>query len=233
MASRIVLRMARLRPALLVLALGVVVAGALAVALQLGPRSQGPTPAPSAAPTLAAVFVPPPVEKLPPGDRYTMPDFLPRITFEVEARGWVTYEWGKGFLHLSTHDGLSLQFVRPTGVYGVGSEPVPALTSAEAVEALSSIVAGRVVVASDSRIDGHTGKVVEVEHDERSMDSIAILQTPPDSVGVWVVPGRHLWVAFIDTPDGLLAIVVNVETAAVDRDMALVEPILESVTIGR
>ena len=224
--------MARLRPTLLLLALGIVVAVGLAVALQLGPRSQVPTPSPTTAPSLAAIFVPPPAEKLPPG-RYTMPDFLPRITFEIKARGWSTYAWGKGFLHVSSGGGVSLEFVRPIGVYGVGSLPVAATTSAEAAESLVSIEGARIVGTSDSLIDGHTGKVVEVEHDGLSVESIAILETSGDSVGVWVVPGRHLWVAFIDTPDGLLAIVVDVGTATVDRDMTRIEPILETVTIGR
>lgn len=47
-----------------------------------------------------------------------------------------------------------------------------------------------------------------------------------------ISPGRRLWIAFLDTPDGLLAIMVGGSVATWDEALAVAEPVLESVTIG-
>jgi hypothetical protein len=53
---------------------------------------------------------------------------------------------------------------------------------------------------------------------------------PPGALGI--DPGRRLWIAFFDTPDGLLAIMVGGSVARWDDALAAAEPVLESVQIG-
>jgi hypothetical protein len=47
-----------------------------------------------------------------------------------------------------------------------------------------------------------------------------------------IAPGRRLWCAFFDTPQGVLAIMVGGSVASWDEALAAAEPVLESVTIG-
>ena len=44
--------------------------------------------------------------------------------------------------------------------------------------------------------------------------------------------GRRLWIAFFDTPDGLLAVMVGGSVSKWDEALAAAEPVLESVRIG-
>ena len=55
------------------------------------------------------------------------------------------------------------------------------------------------------------------------------MQTPPGALRI--DPGR-LWMAFFDTPDGLLAIMVGGSVATWDEALGAAEPVLESVRIG-
>jgi hypothetical protein len=47
-----------------------------------------------------------------------------------------------------------------------------------------------------------------------------------------IAPDRRLWVSFLDTDEGLLAVMVGGSVARWDEALAAAEPILESVTIG-
>jgi microcompartment protein CcmL/EutN len=53
---------------------------------------------------------------------------------------------------------------------------------------------------------------------------------PPGPLGI--DPGRRLWVAFLDTPDGLLAVMVGGSVAEWQAALDAAEPVLESVRIG-
>ena len=85
-----------------------------------------------------------------------------------------------------------------------------------------------VVESSDSRIGGLDGLQVTVDN---SGDAHAtVMQVPPGPLGI--DPGRRLWIAFFDTPDGLLAIMVGGSVAHWDEALAAAEPVLESAQIG-
>jgi hypothetical protein len=58
-----------------------------------------------------------------------------------------------------------------------------------------------------------------------------VLHAPPGALSI--SPGRRLWIAFFDTPDGLLAIMVGGSVAKWEEALAVAEPVLESVTIGQ
>jgi hypothetical protein len=53
---------------------------------------------------------------------------------------------------------------------------------------------------------------------------------PPGDLGI--DSGRNLWIAFFDTEDGVLAIMVGGSTAKWDQSLAAAEPVLETVTIS-
>ena len=85
-----------------------------------------------------------------------------------------------------------------------------------------------VVATDESRIGGLDGHIVEVENPGPGPASI--VEVPPGTL--IIDPGRSLWVAFFDTPDGLLAVMVGGSTEQWDEALAAAEPILETVTIG-
>ncbi len=47
-----------------------------------------------------------------------------------------------------------------------------------------------------------------------------------------ISPGRRLWIAFFDTPEGLVAVMIGGSVAKWDEALLAAEPVLESVTIG-
>ena len=56
------------------------------------------------------------------------------------------------------------------------------------------------------------------------------MQVPPGALGI--DPGRRLWIAFFDTDEGLLAIMVGGSVAKWDDALGAAEPVLETVRIG-
>jgi hypothetical protein len=58
-----------------------------------------------------------------------------------------------------------------------------------------------------------------------------VLEVPPGALSI--SPGRRLWIALFDTPDGLLAIMIGGSVAKWEEALATAEPVLESVTIGQ
>ena len=66
---------------------------------------------------------------------------------------------------------------------------------------------------------------------ENSGDAHAtVMVVPPGPLGI--DPARRLWIAFFDTPDGLLAIMVGGSVADWQDALDAAEPVLESVQIG-
>ena len=168
-------------------------------------------------------------EPLPAG-RYTRAGFEPAITFELDG-SWQAVQLFGGFFdvqqQVGTADVIAVQFARPSAIFGEAG--TDAATTAEA--AIASVQANSalaVVETSDSRIGGLDGLQVTVDN---SGDAHAtVMQVPPGPLGI--DPGRRLWIAFFDTPDGLLAIMVGGSVAQWDEALAAAEPVLESVQIG-
>ena len=219
----------------------VVLAGAIVAA---GCTADGDAPTPSTEETATVTDAPTPpsarssaAPELEPGDgplaagTYTRSAFAPPITLTVRD-GWRAVQRFDGFFDIQridtigTPDVIAVQFASPTGVYGDGLEQ-PA-DAAGAVAILGTNAALTVVETSDSRIGGLEGHQVTVEN---TSDAHAqVLGVPPGPLGI--DPGRRLWIAFFDTDDGLLAVMVGGSVTEWQAALDAAEPVLESIRIG-
>ena len=162
---------------------------------------------------------------------YTRTGFSPSITLELDG-SWQAVQLAGGFFDVQqdvgSPDVIAVRFAKPIGIFGAGSTSEPAPSADEAVELLSANSGLSVLESSESRIGGLTGSQVTVEN---AGDAHAqVMQVPPGALGI--DPGRRLWIAFFDTPDGLLAIMIGGSVARWDDALAAAEPVLESVRIG-
>ncbi len=207
------------------------------------PASVPPTPGPTATP--APTPAPTPVPSSPAAaeliarkknlaaGRYTRTGFVPRVTFEVDG-SWRGVQLLGGFFDIQqevgTPDVIAVQFARPDGIYqGPGKLMAPS-TAEAAVDWLQANPALTVLGRSGSLLSGLAGAVVEVENPPTATEPAQIVHVPP---GPLVInPGRRLWIAFFDTPEGLLAIMVGGSAEKWDDALLAAEPVLETVTIG-
>lgn len=162
--------------------------------------------------------------------RYTRSGFEPRIELELDGT-WEAVQLFDGFFDVQqdagTPDVIAVQFAKPSRIDGADGALAPA-DAAEAVDLVSSNPALSVLERSDSRIGGLEGHQVTVANDGTAHARIMLV--PPGPLGI--DPGRRLWIAFFDTDDGLLAVMVGGSTARWDETLAAAEPVLESVVIG-
>jgi hypothetical protein len=169
-------------------------------------------------------------EPLPPGD-YTRAGFTPAITFTLTA-GWRAVQLFEGFFDVQQDVGSpdvnAVQFARPSTVFGAGGQGIEPTTAAEAAEALRSNEAFEVFGDSLAQVGGMDGQVIEIENAGDTHASVMLV--PPGPLGI--DPGRRLWVAFLDTPDGLVAVMVGGSVARWQEAMDAAEPVLESIRIG-
>ena len=203
-------------------------------ATQPAPPATGtPASAPPATAALAATDLSGVLGELPDG-RYTRRGFVPRITFEVDGP-WRAVQQLEGFFDIQQQVGspdvIAVQFARPTGVVGAGGAVVAPATAEAAIAAVRLNDAITVLDSSESLMDGHAGFVIEVENPASAKGDVAVLRVPPGPLGI--SPARRLWMAFLDTPDGLLAVLVGGSVANWDEALLTAEPVLETVTIGR
>jgi hypothetical protein len=162
--------------------------------------------------------------------RYTRGSFSPRITLDLTP-GWRAVQLFQGFFDVQQQVGsphvIAVQFADVRGVHGADG-PTTTTDPGEAVEILRTNPGLSLVETSESRIGGLTGAQVTVEN---SGDAHAeVIQVPPGPLGI--DPGRRLWVAFFETDDGLLAIMVGGSTERWEEALLTAEPVLESVAIG-
>jgi hypothetical protein len=169
-----------------------------------------------------------------PAGRYTTARFTPRVTLAVEAGTWRAVNLLGDFFDIQDEpdspDVVAVQFARPSGVYGAGTIPTSPANAAAAVELLRANDALVVIEASESRMSGLVGAQVTIENPATATGTASVMQVSAGTLGI--DPGRRLWIAFFDTPDGLLAVMVGGSTAGWDAALLLAEPVLESVTIG-
>lgn len=198
---------------------------------------------PPASPTVAPVATeagPPPTspsaatfnaadEPLAPG-RYTRGAFVPRLTFEV-GKGWRAAEAGARFWSLQrkagTPEAVAVMFARPDGIYSDQGQLIGPGTAQAAADTLRANAAVEVVTSDSSRMSGLTGLLLELE---AAGSEAQVLHVPPGALTL--PPGERMWLALFDTPEGLVAIIVQGSTADWDSVLAVAEPVLESVTIG-
>ena len=169
-------------------------------------------------------------DPLPPGE-YRRSSFTPPITLTL-TEGWRAVQMLDGFFDVQqdvgSPDVIAVQFARPSVVYGADGQGVEAATAAEAADALRSNGSFEIVGDNTANVGGAQGQVIEIENAGDAHASV--LAVPPGPLGI--DPGRKLWVAFVDTPDGLLAIMVGGSLAKWKEAMDAAEPLLESVQIG-
>ena len=184
----------------------------------------GPTPTIPAAETFDASDRP-----LPAG-RYTRGAFVPRVTFEVE-KGWRAVEAGARFWNLQRKAGkpkaVMVMFARPDGIYGDRGELLGPGTAQAAADTLGANTAIEVVSSDSSLMSGLTGLLLELEAAGAEAD---VLHVPPRALTL--PPGERMWLALFDTPEGLVAIIVQGSASEWDSVLVAAEPVLESVTIG-
>jgi len=162
---------------------------------------------------------------------YTRTGFEPAITIELDG-SWQAVQLADGFFDVQQDPGspdvIAVQFARPAAVFGQhGMSELPT-TALDAVETLRSNPGLEVLESSSSRIGGLDGSQVTVEN--AGAAHAQIMRVPPGALGI--DPGRRLWIAFFDTDDGLLAIMVGGSVARWAEALGAAEPVLESVRIG-
>jgi hypothetical protein len=192
-----------------------------------------PTPSPSAIPTSV-----PPGEVaelhsgfLPPGT-YTWPGFTPQITLELDD-GWGAYNLLAGFFDVQqdagTPDVIAVQFALPSSVSGADGG-VAVATAQEAAEALAgnpslAVIDGPLPVT----VDGLAGIRLAVENVTTA--NASVMRVPPGPLAI--ARSRRLQLTFLDTPQGLLAILVGGSVARWDETLAISAPVVASVQIAR
>ena len=168
---------------------------------------------------------------VPPGT-YTRRGFEPRVTFEVDGP-WRSVQALDGFFDIQQQVGspdvIAVQFAKPVAIHGPNAVS-EATTADAAVAAIRQNEDSVVVESSDSLIDGLAGRQITVENPATETADHSVLQLPAGPLRI--SPARRLWMAFFDTPDGLLAILVGGSVAKWDEALTTAEPVLESITIG-
>jgi hypothetical protein len=169
-------------------------------------------------------------EPLPPGD-YVRSSFAPPIAFTL-TEGWRAVQLFDGFFDIQQQVGspnvVAVQFARPSTVYGAGGQGVEPTSAEEAAQALRSNEAFEVFGDGEAQLGGIEGRVIEIENAGDAHATVMVV--PPGPLGI--DPGRRLWVAFLDTPDGLLAVMVGGSVTEWQQALDAAEPVLESIQIG-
>ena len=208
------------------------IAVAALVAACGGPIASTPQPSvqpsASAGPTVRELATSP--DPLPAGT-YTRSSFEPPITIELDG-SWSGVQLLDGFFDVQqdvgSPDVIAVQFAAPRAVYGAGAASVEATTAEAAAAAVAANPALDVLGQDGSRTGGLEGITIEVQN---AGDAHArVMTVPPGPLGI--DPGRRLWIAFLDGPDGLLAVMVGGSVARWDEALAAAEPVLESIRIG-
>ena len=197
------------------------------------PADEPVTPSPMPSPTLdqSAAELTATGDPLPAGT-YTRGAFTPAIAFDLDG-SWQAVQLFDGFFDVQqdvgSPDVMAVQFARPSGVYGAGVMSEAPTDPQHAVELLGANSGLAVLETSESRIGGLIGSLVTVEN--AGNGHARVMQVPVGALGI--DPGRRLWIAFFDTPDGLLAIMVGGSVARWEDTLAAAEPVLESVRVGQ
>ena len=205
---------------LLVVLLGIAACG-------LNPSGRTPTPAPSPLPEGVNQIQASPENPLAEG-RYSDYLFEPRFNFEVEGDAWYAIQRVDGFFDIQqdveSPDVIAVQFARPQRLFGDDGPTTPT-DAAHAVEILSSNPELEVVETDTSQIGGLDGSQVTFQN---TGDAVArFMELPPGTIAI--NPERRLWVAFFDTDDGLLAVMIGGSIERWDDALAAAEPVLESI----
>ncbi|HKO34417.1 MAG TPA: hypothetical protein VJY85_11790 [Candidatus Limnocylindria bacterium] len=166
-------------------------------------------------------------EPLPAGD-YRRSSFMPPVSFTL-TQGWRAVQLFDGFFDVQqdvgSPDVIAVQFAKPSTVYGAGGQGVEPTTATEAADALRHNEDFEVYGDSEGQVGGVNGQVIEIENAGDAHATVMVV--PPGPLGI--DPGRRLWVAFLDTADGVTAVMVGGSVAKWQDAMDAAEPVLESI----
>jgi hypothetical protein len=195
----------------------------------LNPEGRTATPSPSPLPSGVANINDTGEGRLAAG-RYTRHDFVPRVTFDVDDQ-WSARQILRGYFSIQQGgeedpDVIAVQFARPTELFGSDGAAEPA-DAADAVAILETNPDLDVVETSTSQMGGLEGSQITIEN--AGDGSPNFMRLPPGTIAL--DPDRRLWLAFFDTDNGLLAIMVGGPIDGWDDALATAEPVLESVDI--
>jgi hypothetical protein len=184
----------------------------------------------------SAMVLGPPGQELEPG-RYTRDDFEPRVTFEVST-GWTAQQVAPGFFDVQqgvgTLDVIAVQFARPLGFADSATSMVQTSSAADAVAALQANSDLTVTQPDATEVGGLDAIRVAVETTDPA-DTQPPIMRPVLSVAagpISIASGRRLAVTLIETPEGLLAILVGGSVANWGATLSAAGPVVESIQIG-
>jgi hypothetical protein len=167
-----------------------------------------------------------------PAGTYTASRFRPPVTFALDD-GWVAGTVDSGFFDVQqdrgTPDVIAVQFARVAGIVGAGGSMSTPTTAAAAAKALHENPALVVIDEGPSRLDGLGGLDVTIEN--RGASTASVMRVSAGTLGF--DPKRRLRISLFDTPDGVLGVMVGGSVAKWDRTLAVAQPVLESVAVGR
>jgi hypothetical protein len=195
----------------------------------LNPEGKTASPSPSPLPSGVASLVDTGDETLAPG-RYARYDFEPRITFDLDGQwhgrqvidGYFTIQQGDA----DSPDVVALQFGRPTALYGADGAQEPT-NAADAVAILETNPDLVIVETDTSEIGGLEGSQITIENSTDA--NVEIMDLPPGTIAINA--DRRLWIAFFDTDQGLLSIMVGGSIDQWEEALATAEPVLDSMDI--
>ena len=195
----------------------------------LNPEGKTATPSPSPLPSGVSNINDTGEATLSPG-RYTRHDFAPRVTFEIDDQ-WSGRQIFDGYFTIQQGEEtdphvVAVQFARPSALVGANGEREPA-DAADAAAILAANPNIEVVETSTSEMGGLEGSQITVEN---SGDEATEFMRLPRGV-IAINPERRVWIAFFDTDQGLLAIMVGGSVERWDEALSTAEPVLDSVEI--
>jgi hypothetical protein len=161
---------------------------------------------------------------------YSMASFTPRVEVTVPGQGWQAFHHEPRFWDVAreTDQGaLALMFQAPTLVYGPDG-PAPATAPAQAVELLRTnpgVVAGEPVSIV---VDGQSGLTIDLV---TTAEDTQLLAGERGLLGMG--PTTDVRLAFFEVDGALLAIGLVAPRGTLSSAAAEVQPLLDSVRIGR
>jgi hypothetical protein len=195
----------------------------------LNPEGKTATPSPSPLPSGVGNINETGEATLSPG-RYTRHDFAPRVTFTVDEE-WAGRQVFEGYFTIQRGSAddpnvIAVQFARPLSIHGSDGAQEPA-DAADAVAILESSSELETVETSSSRMGGLEGSQITIEN--AGEEAVNFMGLPRGTIAL--TPDRRLWLAFFDTDEGLLAIMVGGSIDEWDEALAVAEPVLDSIEI--
>jgi hypothetical protein len=162
--------------------------------------------------------------------RYRLRGFEPPITVGLDGT-WSSLAQIDHYAALENTPGMPGLLVQIGLVGSIGERDLAAapMTAEDAASAVQRIPGAAVVETSASQIGGRDGFQVTLERpDDGSLGTIVLLLGVPAG-GIGLTPGARIWIAFFDTPQGVVAIMVRGTIDDWERDLALAEPVLEQI----